>query len=89
MLLTGNTHSLYRVIIAIVKLLNTFIRIIRRPTGKKAFRQLSLDDSNNHYNWVSMANSVIDQLSPYISESEQTVEKKKIRSTYNTTLGKT
>ena len=39
--------------------------------AKKAFRQLSLDDSNNHYNWVSMANSIIDEFSLDITESEE------------------
>ena len=53
--------------------------------AKKAFRQLSLDDTNNHCNWVSMAKSITDEFSPDITESEDKL-KNKIRSTLNKTL---
>ena len=53
--------------------------------AKKAFRQLDLDDNNNHYNWVSVANSVRDEFSLDLIESEEKL-KDKIKSTYSKTL---
>ena len=48
--------------------------------AKKAFRQLNLDDNNNHYNWVSVANSIRDEFSLDLTESEEKL-KNKIKST--------
>ena len=69
------------------QVLKTFDRTIRRSTSKKAFRQLCLDDNNKHYNWVSMANSILDEFSLDITDSEDKL-KNKVRSIYNKTLVK-
>ena len=54
-------------------------------SAKKAFGQLNLDDNNNHYNWVSVANSIRDEFSLDLTESEEKL-KNKIKSAYSKTL---
>ena len=53
--------------------------------AKKAFRQLNLNDNNNHYNWVSVANSIRDEFSLDLTESEEKL-KNKVEATYSKTL---
>ena len=73
--------------ITIVKYLKDLTELSEDQLAKKAFRQLSLDDNNNHYNWVSMANSILDEFSLDITDSEDKL-KNKVRSIYNKTLVK-
>ena len=61
--------------IAIVKYLKRLTELSEDRLAKKAFRQLSLDDNNNHYNWVSMANSILDEFSLDITDSEDKFKK--------------
>ena len=48
---------------------------------------ISFQLSNNHHNWVSMANFIVGEFSPDITESEEKL-KNIIKSTYNKTLKK-
>ena len=56
--------------IVIAKFLKRLLGLSEDRLAKKAFRQLSLD-GNNHYNWVSTANSIIDEFPLDITESEE------------------
>ena len=73
--------------IAIVKYLKRLTELSDDRLAETAFRQLSLDDNNNHYNWVSMANSILNEFSLDITDSEDKL-KTKVRSIYNKTLVK-
>ena len=71
--------------ITIVKYFKRLSELSDGRLAKKAFKQLSLDDSLNHYNWVSMANSIISEFSLDVTVPEEKL-KNKIRSIYNKTL---
>ena len=71
--------------ITIVKYFQRLSELSDGRLAKKAFKQLSLDDSLNHYNWVSMAKSIISEFSLDVTVPEEKL-KNKIRSIYNKTL---
>ena len=69
--------------ITIVKYFKRLSELSNGQLAKKAFKQLSLDD--NHYNWVSVANSITSEFSLDVTVPEEKL-KNKIRSIYNKTL---
>ena len=73
--------------ITIVKYFKCLSKLSDGWLAKKAFKQLSLDDSLNHHNWVSMANSIISEFSLDVTVPEKKL-KNKIKSIYNKTLEK-
>ena len=56
----------------------TIVKYFKRLSelAKKAFKQLSLDDSLNYYNWVSMANSIISEFSLDVRVPEEKLKNK-------------